>query len=77
MWAARLAQPELRRPEDLRELGNGASMTSVMAAFVPDLLLNLAQVVMFRRFGFVAAIATRVVFYLVWHVAYGNFVCGC
>jgi hypothetical protein len=63
--------------QDLRELGNGAPPSAVAAAFVPDLLLNLAQVVMFRRYGFVAAIATRVVFYMVWHVAYGNFVCGC
>jgi len=63
--------------QDLRELGNGAPLGMIAAAFVPDLLLNLTQVVMFRRYGFVAAIATRVAFYLVWHVAYGNFVCAC
>ena len=63
--------------QDLRELGHGASLTLVAPAFVIDLVLNLAQVVMFRRYGFVAAIATRVVFYVVWHVVYGNFICAC
>ena len=36
---------------------------------------NFAQAVMFRRYGFLAAILTRVAMYLVWHVAYGNFIC--
>ena len=63
--------------QDLRELNHGASLAMVGSAFVPDLLLNLAQVVMFRRYGFLAAIATRVAFYVVWHVVYGNLICAC
>ena len=63
--------------QDLRELARGAPWDKVAAGFTPDLILNLAQVVMFRKYGFLAAIATRACFYLVWHVAYGNFACGC
>ena len=63
--------------QDLRVLDRGASWPMVASTFVPDLLLNLAQVVIFRRYGFLAAITTRVAFYMVWHVAYGNFLCAC
>ena len=42
------------------------------AAFaVEDLALNLAQVWVLRRAGFVAAVLVRVAFYAVWHVAWG------
>jgi len=63
--------------QDLRVLDKGASLAQVGSALSPDLLLNLAQVVIFRTYGFPAAILTRVAFYLVWHVAYGNFICAC
>jgi hypothetical protein len=38
---------------------------------VEDLILNLAQVWLFRRAGFVAACVLRISFYAVWHVIYG------
>jgi hypothetical protein len=57
-----------------QDLSLGQFGTGVMAAvFVQDYALNLSQAALFRRSGFLAAIALRVVFYLVWHVAYGNF----
>ena len=71
-WAlALLLSPMEPLSQDLalREFGLG-----VMAAvFVQDYALNLAQAALFRRHGFLAALALRVVFYLVRHVAYGNF----
>jgi hypothetical protein len=33
-------------------------------------VLNLTQVVFFRRYGFLAAILVRVGFYFVWHALY-------
>jgi hypothetical protein len=33
-------------------------------------VLNLSEATIFRRYGFLAAIAVRVAFYLVWHVIY-------
>ena len=57
-----------------QDLSLGEFGTGVMAAvFVQDYALNLSQAALFRRYGFLSAIALRVVFYLVWHVAYGNF----
>ena len=57
-----------------QDLSLGQFGTGVMAAvFVQDYALNLSQAALFRRYGFLSAIALRVVFYLVWHVAYGNF----
>jgi hypothetical protein len=49
----------------------------IASQFVPDYALNMGQAVLFRRHGFLAPIIMRVVFYLIWHVAYGNFVCRC
>jgi hypothetical protein len=37
---------------------------------------NLAQVVLFRRYGLVASILVRQAYYLVWHILYGNFLYG-
>jgi hypothetical protein len=48
-----------------------------LAQGVPGFALNLSQAVFFRRYGFLAAILARVGMYLVWHVAYGNFICAC
>jgi hypothetical protein len=53
------------------------TMLLSLTAFLPDYALNFSQAAMFRRSGFLAAIALRVAFYLVWHVAYGNFICRC
>jgi hypothetical protein len=41
-----------------------------VAGFGIDFLLNLAQAAVLRRHGFTAAIALRVAYYAVWHVAY-------
>jgi hypothetical protein len=41
-----------------------------VAGFGIDFLLNLAQAAVLRRHGFTAAIALRIAFYAVWHVAY-------
>ena len=77
--SARRALSSLLEPvsQDLPVLSKGVSLALVGSAFVPDLLLNLAQVIMFRKYGFVASIVTRIAFYLVWHVGYGNFICAC
>jgi hypothetical protein len=45
--------------------------------FTMGYMLNLAQAVMFRRYGFLAAITLRWAMYLVWHILYGNLICGC
>jgi hypothetical protein len=62
--------------QDLGAFRAGAVMLAV-SQFVPDYAFNLTQAALFRRYGFLVAIAARVVDYLVWHVAYGNFVCAC
>lgn len=51
----------------LREPGWGA----MAAVFAQDYALNFAQAWFFRKRGFLAAITTRVAFYLVWHVLRG------
>ena len=63
--------------QDLDGLRFGASLLFIASQFVPDFLFNLAQVVMFRNYGFLASIVSRIAMYLVWHVAYGNFICRC
>jgi len=63
--------------QDLDGLRFGASMLFVGSQFVPDFLFNLTQAAMFRNYGFVASIVVRIGMYLIWHVAYGNFICAC
>ena len=63
--------------QDLEGFQFGASVVLVASVFVPDFFVNLAQAAMFRSSGLLAAIVVRVGFYLVWHVAYGNFICRC
>ena len=63
--------------QDLGAFKFGASTVLVASQFVPDFLLNMTQVVMFRYYGFLASIVVRIGMYLVWHVAYGNFICSC
>ena len=62
--------------QDLPSLRAGTEL-AVALNFAPDYLLNFVQAVFFRRSGFLSAIIVRVAFYLVWHVAYGNFICRC
>jgi hypothetical protein len=63
--------------QDLDGLRFGASVLFVASQFIPDFLFNLTQAVLFRNYGFVASIVTRVAMYLIWHVTYGNFICRC
>jgi hypothetical protein len=51
--------------QDLHMTGGIAVMAAV---FAEDYVLNLSQVWLFRRGGFVAAVLLRVVFYGVWHM---------
>ena len=62
--------------QDLPDLRTGTEV-AVGLNFIADYALNLSQAVMFRRYGFLASIILRVAMYLVWHVAYGNFICRC
>jgi hypothetical protein len=48
-----------------------------IAQTLSDFGHNLAQAAIFRGYGFLAAILTRVAMYMVWHVLYGNFICQC
>jgi hypothetical protein len=63
--------------QDLDALKFGGSLVLVASAFVPDFLENLGQVIMFRKYGLLASIVVRFGFYLIWHIAYGNFICNC
>ncbi len=62
--------------QDLPDLRAGTEL-SVGLNFAGDYAMNFAQAVMFRRYGFLTSIILRVATYLVWHVAYGNFICRC
>jgi hypothetical protein len=53
------------------------TLAVALTMFTFDFGVNMSQATMFRRSGFLAAILVRVAFYLVWHVAYGNFICRC
>jgi hypothetical protein len=58
--------------EPLGDLGlRSQGMATMAAVFAQDYALNFAQAWMFRKRGFLAAIAVRVAFYLVWHVLWG------
>ncbi len=62
--------------QDLPDLRPGTEVV-VGLNFIGDYAMNFFQAVMFRRYGFLASIILRVAMYLVWHVAYGNFICRC
>ena len=62
--------------QDLPDLRAGTEL-AVGLNFAGDYAMNLAQAVVFRRYGFLTSIILRVAMYLVWHVAYGNFICRC
>ncbi len=58
-------------------MGGGVITVGMLAAYmVTAISLNLAQVLFFRRSGFVASVLVRQADYLVWHIAYGNFLYG-
>ena len=63
--------------QDLAVLQRPGLETAAGTVFAIDYALNFVQAVMFRRFGFLAAILTRVATYVVWHVIYGNYICVC
>ncbi len=57
--------------------GGGVITMGMLAAYmVTAIALNLAQVHFFGRSGFVASVLVRQADYLVWHIAYGNFLYG-
>jgi hypothetical protein len=76
-WVLALPSSLIEPYTDLDGLQLGASLLVVGSQLVPDFLLNLTQVVLFRNYGFVASIVARIAVYLIWHVAYGNFICAC
>jgi hypothetical protein len=58
--------------EPLGDLGlRDQGLPTMAAVFVQDYALNFTQAWIFRRRGFLAAIAVRVAFYVVWHVLRG------
>lgn len=54
-----------------QDLGYPGPAWVMLLLLAEDYALNLAQVVLLRRDGFLAAVLLRVSFYLVWHVAWG------
>ena len=69
-----LIEPAAQDLDAIQRPGLGAAAATV---FGIDFIMNVVQAVMFRRYGFVAAIVTRISTYVVWHVIYGNYVCAC
>jgi len=63
--------------QDLAALQRPGLEAAAITVFGVDYVLNFVQAVMFRRYGFLAAIVTRVSAYVVWHVIYGNYICVC
>ena len=59
-------------------LMGGGLITPIMlgAYMLTAIPHNFAQVVVFRKYGFVASILVRQSFYLIWHIGYGNFLYG-
>ena len=59
----------------------GLLQAGMVAVFAVNLVtgfgFNFAQAMMFRRSGFLAALTVRWAGYLVWHIIYGNLICGC
>jgi len=63
--------------QDLAALQRSGLEAAAITVFGVDYVLNFVQAVMFRRYGFLAAIVTRASAYVVWHVIYGNYICVC
>jgi hypothetical protein len=63
-------------PAVLAQTG-GAIGPAVFAAYaVHSYAFNFAAAVSFGRYGLLAAVLVRLVYYLIWHVGYGNFLAG-
>ena len=57
--------------------GDGVVSGGMLAAYlVTAIALNFAQVLAYRRSGFVASVLVRQSYYLVWHILYGNVLYG-
>lgn len=48
-------------------------LMGLLAVFVNLLIFNVAQVVLFRRSGFLAMYGSRFLYYLIWHIIWGHF----
>jgi hypothetical protein len=53
-----------------QDLHTGAVLWVAALVFAEDYVLNLGQVWLFRRAGFVSAVLLRVFFYVVWHMVW-------
>ena len=53
--------------------GGLISIPTFVGYAVTSYALNFGQATFFRKYGLLAAVLLRVVYYLVWHVLYGNF----
>ena len=63
--------------QDVPALQRSELVGAASVVFLIDYALNFVQAILFRRYGFLAAILMRVATYAVWHVAYGNYICNC
>jgi hypothetical protein len=67
-------EPLILQGVPLLVLSQGAISAGAFAAYaVHSFALNLTAAISFRRYGLLAAVLVRLVYYLVWHVGYGNF----
>ena len=58
-------------------VGAGAITLGMLAGYmVTALSLNFTQVLFYRRYGLVASVLVRQVYYVIWHIVYGNFLYG-
>jgi hypothetical protein len=76
-WALALLTSLLEPLDQNMFVFQAGAIGLAMAQTLSDFGHNVAQAAMFRSYGFLAAILTRVAMYLVWHVLYGNFICQC
>jgi hypothetical protein len=53
-----------------QDLNMHGGLIMTVLVFADDYLLNIGQVFLFRRAGFVAAVLLRVFFYVVWHMVW-------
>lgn len=49
-------------------------LTQFLPYFITNYPLNFGQAVLFRKYGFLASFFMRLGFYMLWHIAYGNFI---
>jgi hypothetical protein len=77
-WALALLtssiEPFVLQGVPLLILSQGAITPPVFAAYaVHSFAFNLSAAVLFRRAGLLSPVLLRLVYYLIWHVGYGNF----